>query len=405
MQECDDICAITERLDKLFHNEKESYTIFLARRDNSAQQLLDLLQDLLDYGPNLAPTTRRRLFKALIRLSGDSKRHPRCCPLTDLTQGEHIGGGSFSDVYKGVLCRQSVAIKRMRVFGNRNIDQVLREFGREALIWRQLSHPNLLPFFGLYYFEKRLCLVSPWMENGDIRTLLRKETCSTNRLLSFILDVALGLEHLHDEGIVHGDLKADNIFVTPSLRACIADFGLSSIITTISSIQFTDSANRARGGTVRYQAPELHQGGHNDLCSDIYAFACVTYELLTGKPPFPDLHMDSAVIDAVLKGRRPSQPTSCSGTPSLDSLWNLLENCWAGLPEMRPTALQIVEQLVGPVIQATTTQFTTDWDHTFTSRFRRSLQGQPSLPSVTEVERMIFGYGSFQIALWPNRMD
>jgi hypothetical protein len=60
---------------------------------------------------------------------------------------------------------------------------------------------------------------------------------------------------------------------------------------------------------------------------------------------------------------------------------------------MRPTASQIVERLVGPPVQATTISFTTDWDDKFTSKFRRSLQAQPLLPSVTQLERMLFGDG------------
>jgi serine/threonine protein kinase len=74
-------------------------------------------------------------------------------------------------------------------------------------------------------------------------------------------------------------VSQDNIFTTPSRKACIADFGLSSIITSISSIPFTHSSRRAQGGTARYQAPELHLGGHNDQKSDIYGFACVVYEV------------------------------------------------------------------------------------------------------------------------------
>ncbi|KAJ7278643.1 hypothetical protein C8J57DRAFT_1059860, partial [Mycena rebaudengoi] len=70
-----------------------------------------------------------------------------------------------------------------------------------------------------------------------------------------------------------------NIFITPSRRVCIADFGLSSIINSVSSIQFTNSSKPTQGGTIRYQAPELHQGGHSDLHSDIYAFVGVAYEV------------------------------------------------------------------------------------------------------------------------------
>ncbi|KAJ7039445.1 kinase-like domain-containing protein [Mycena alexandri] len=386
-----DICALIERLDKLFHLEKEAYTKFLACRGAAAQQLLDLLQDLLDYDVDPATIDTRRLFKALIRLSANSKLYPRCLTLTGLKQKRLVAGGSFGDVYKGLLCDQKVAVKMMRVFKKSDIETILKEFGKEALIWRQLSHPNLLPFFGLYYFQQRLCLVSPWMENGHLRVFLEGKWYDTDYLLSLILDVALGLQYLHDKGVVHGDLKGDNIFVTSSRRACIADFGLSSIITSVSSIQFTNSSKPTQGGTVRYQAPELLQGGHSDLHSDIYAFAGVAYEILTGTPPFPDLRMDGAVINAVLAGHRPPQPKSCSGTPSLDALWNLLQNCWEKEPATRPTAAQIVQRLMHPDIRATKTQSTTDWDNLFTSRLRRHLASRRPLPSFSKFERIIYG--------------
>ncbi|KAF7360494.1 Protein kinase domain-containing protein [Mycena venus] len=359
---------ICEWLDDLFHREKEWYTKFLACRGGSAQQLVDLLQDLLDYDPNLSTKRRRRLSKALIRLSCDSKLHPRCLTLPDLENGRQaVAGGSFGDIYRGFLGGRSVAIKMMRLFQQSDIDILLKAFAREALIWRQLCHPNVLPFFGLYYCERRLCLVSPWMEKGHIRAFLKKESYDTDRLLSLTLDVALGLEHLHDQGIVHGDLKGDNIYITPSGRACIADFGLSSIITSLSSAQFTNSSEQNRGGTVRYQAPELLCGEHNDPRSDIYAFACVVYEMLTGKPPFPELRTDGAVIKTVL------------------------DDCWEEQPAARPTAAHIVKLLMGVAIMAKKTLLSPDWDDKFTSRFRRQFLDQQPLPSVLELERMILG--------------
>ncbi|KAF7341506.1 Protein kinase domain-containing protein [Mycena venus] len=246
---------------KLKHRHRER-----ACRGASAQWLLDLLQDV-----SFSNCLRKRLL---------TNSTPRCFPLTGLKQERLVAGGSFGNVYTGFLCGQSVTVEMMRIFEQSDIDVLLKEFGREALIWRQLSHPNLLPFYGLYYFQNRLCLVLPWMENGHIRAFLKKKTYDTDFLLSRILDIALGLQHLHAEGVVHGDLKGDNIFVTPSHRACIADFGLSSIIASLSSIQLTNSSKRTQGGTIRYQAPELHRGGHNDQCSDIYSFACVVYEVV-----------------------------------------------------------------------------------------------------------------------------
>ncbi|KAJ7646878.1 hypothetical protein FB45DRAFT_734384 [Roridomyces roridus] len=181
------IVNICERLNKFFR-DKEAYSKFLACRGESAQQLLDLLQDLLDRDLDPDTTNRGRIFKALIRLSRDSKLHPQCLKLTGLKETQLVAGGTFSDVHKGSLCGQNVAIKMMRVFVESDIDALLKEFSREALIWRQLCHPNLLPFFGLYYLHGRLCLVSPWMENGQLRAFLNNRSCDTDRLLSLVSD-------------------------------------------------------------------------------------------------------------------------------------------------------------------------------------------------------------------------
>jgi hypothetical protein len=71
-----------------------------------------------------------------------------------------------------------------------------------------------------------------------------------------------------------------------------------------------------------------------------------------------------------------------------------MQSCWHQQIEMRPTASRIVERLVGPSIGAKTTSSTTDWDDESTSKFRRSLQAAPLLPSVTQIERMLFGDGN-----------
>lgn len=201
-----------------------------------------------------------------------------------------------------------------------------------------------------------------------------------------------------------------NILVTPSRRACIADFGLSSIA-NVMTLRFTHSTVYARGGTARYQSPELLRGEGQHYGSDVYAFACVCYEvrqtlvnlfprnhnvvrqILTGNVPFHEFLNDMAVILQVVEGKRPSRPMSCSGTSEVDSLWELLQNCWDSNAEMRPNAPQIVERLVIPAIGAKTTSSTTDWDDKSTSKFRSVLQTQSLLPTVTQIKRMIFGDG------------
>ncbi|KAJ7852009.1 kinase-like domain-containing protein, partial [Mycena leptocephala] len=218
----------------------------------------------------------------------------------------------------------------------------LKKFGREALIWRQLSHPNLLPFFGLYVLDNRLCLISPWMDNGDLKDFLSKSSGTNMDRISLIVDVAMGLEYLHKERVVHGDLKAANILVSPSSRACITDFGLSSIVDEL-SLKMTFSSHSGRAGTLRYQAPELLSNvSSNHFGSDVYAFACVCYEILTGKAPFFEVSNEAAIIYKVtVEGARPSRLAVISS----GDLWLLLEECWHKTSDSRPSMTRIIQQL------------------------------------------------------------
>ncbi|KAJ7790541.1 kinase-like domain-containing protein, partial [Mycena olivaceomarginata] len=374
--------------------DSESYKSVLACRDDVAQLLLDLLQDLLDSLPE--SSARPRLSKALERLSRASGLHPTCFPLTGLVKvGQQVAAGGFGDIWQGLVRGQSVSVKIMRLFRDADTRDALREFGREALIWRQLSHPNLLPFFGLYYLENRLCLVSPWMSNGHIIEFLRNAPPDTDRV-SLMLDVAMGVKYLHENHIVHGDLKGMNVLVTPSCRACVADFGLASIAEAV-TLRFTHSTASPKGGTARYQAPELLSTEiPNHFGSDVYAFGSVCYEILTGKAPFFEISRDIIVIIKVLEGLRPSRPDTI---PVDHDLWRLLQDCWQATPGDRPNISQIIQRLISP-IKAKPADAVADWDESISSRSRRSLQEWPLLPSITAIERRIFGNGVF----WHARM-
>jgi hypothetical protein len=122
----------------------------------------------------------------------------------------------------------------------------------------------------------------------------------------------------------------------------------------------------------------------------------ITSQILTGQVPFHEIFNDMTVMFMIVEGKRPSQPLGCSGTTALESLWELLQNCWEGKAEMRPTTGKIVQRLIGPGIRATTSS-TTNWDNAFTSKFRRTLQAQHLLPSVTKIEGMIFGDGELNL--------
>ncbi|KAJ7816916.1 kinase-like domain-containing protein [Mycena olivaceomarginata] len=356
-----DILCVCAQFASIFFDLKASQNICKAPNDH-IQQLLDLLQDLLDYRL-LNPLIHSVLLKGLLKFSKKLKRYPRCFALRDLRlAGDPVAAGSFGDIWKTQFHRETVCVKVMRVYEEGDIEALLKGFHHEALIWRQLAHPNVLPFLA----RPRLCLVSPWMENGNVSSYLKRDPAGCNRL-TLVLDVALGLEYLHGLNLVHGDLKGLNVLVTHSGRAVLADFGLSSVVTD-SKIAIFSASTVKTGGTTRWQAPELLYGGRTNLASDVYALACVFYEIFTGTIPFSEL-LEVAVILRVIQGDRPKQHPGISA-----SIWNLMMECWETKPSDRPSAVHIVSRLRDCSIGAVQNDAALDWDRWYTAEFRSSLQ-------------------------------
>ncbi|KAF7349098.1 hypothetical protein MVEN_01431900 [Mycena venus] len=336
-----DILCICAQFASIFDSEA-SQSLCKAPNDYT-QKLLDLLQDLLDY-PLLNPSIHSVLLRGLLKLSKKLKQYPRCFTLRHLQlAGNPVAAGSFGDIWKTQFHKEIVCVKVMRVYEEGDIEALLKGFHHEALIWRQLAHPNILPFFGVYFSQEA-----------------RSQLC-------LALDVALGLEYLHGQNFVHGDLKGLNVLVTRSGRAVLADFGLSSVVMDSKIVVFSSSSAKT-GGTMRWQAPELFHGGRTNLASDVYALACVFYEIFTGTIPFYEL-TEVAVMFRVVQGDRPKQHPSITA-----SIWNIMMECWKTEPKDRPSAVYIVSRLRDHSIGAVQNDAALDWDRWHTAKFRSSLQ-------------------------------
>ncbi|KAJ6532126.1 kinase-like domain-containing protein [Mycena vulgaris] len=273
--------------------------------------------------------------------------------VTNCDEQPTFTGGS-SDIYSASYRGQRVALKRMRTFQVNTYSKskdICLQFCREALVWLTLRHENILPLIGIdrETFPLYFCMVSPWMSNGTVLEYLRDRYSHTdvdrhadvNRLL---LQVARGLGYLHSLNVVHGDLRGMNILVSDNQDACLADFGLTSIITA-STID-TFSTNYA--GCTRWMAPELLQPSDfgderfaRTPASDVYAFACVCLELHTGRSPFSDIAHEMAVIVKVIDGNRPARPA----TSMSDDLWALVTAAWAQNLHDRPDIKTIIRSM------------------------------------------------------------
>ncbi|KAH8099662.1 kinase-like domain-containing protein, partial [Cristinia sonorae] len=291
---------------------------------------------------------RHVLRRLLVKICRDTESLPATLFLNDIKcdSFHSVAGGSFADIYHADYDGSRVALKRLRVFQadpSHRAEQ-FKAFCREALVWRQLRHPYVLSFLGVdtKTFEPSglHCMVSPWMENGSISDLIAKQDGSIGRwvLDKWVYEIAEGLSYLHDERVVHGDLRGANILVDSKFSIKLSDFGLA---------KFADASTASWGthtaGALRWMAPEVLSGLTATFASDVYSFGCVCSELYTSRRPFSHVTNDAHVVFQIIKGARPEMP-AITGRYA-DILRPLVITCWNGSPSTRPNAKVLADTL------------------------------------------------------------
>ncbi|KXN84740.1 Serine/threonine-protein kinase HT1 [Leucoagaricus sp. SymC.cos] len=260
------------------------------------------------------------------------------------TQGGPLEGGGFGNIFKGALVGQTVCVKTVRIGGQ---TAILRAHAKELVLGAHMSHRNILPFYGIYIPSESMPsvgIVSPWITNGDLRGYLTKYP-DTPRL-PFILDIISGLEYLHSLDIVHGDLKAKNVLVSDTGHAMLADFGISQVVVT-AAVQ-----SQYGTGTFRWKAPELLLETRAPFTkeSDIWAFGCTGYEVLTGEIPFCEIMNDFQVVLALHRDETPQRISFADPHGALEEheerIWELLKVCWSRDPRRRTTSFEIKNAVV-----------------------------------------------------------
>ncbi|KAH7923893.1 kinase-like protein [Leucogyrophana mollusca] len=325
--------------------DQQRRKLLLGQRGPHAQSLLDLMQKLLDSFD--LDNVRSILIRILVELSKRSGLYPQRLLLPNIKiRGDQVDGGTFGDVWKGDFDGRLVAVKKMRVFGSRDVQALMKAYSKEAVLWAQLSNPYVLPFCGVCCMNEpspRVCLVSPWMDNGNLVQYLQDNPKADR--LQLMQDIALGLEYLHSFSlpVIHGDLKGLNVLITSSPRACIADFGLS-IIAEDSNIHFTVTATSNAQGSTPWMAPELFdhinpERRRKSRASDVYAFGCVGYEIYAGRPPFSEF----PPMMAFMRNLQLLRPAS---TELDDAIWEIIEKCRDTNPASRPNMSDVVQQLL-----------------------------------------------------------
>jgi serine/threonine protein kinase len=210
---------------------------------------------------------------------------------------EKIGGGTFGEVWKAhhhVWTDQLVAIKIP------TDPQYVRNLQREGAAVHGLLHPNIVRAIGFDPYADPAYLTMEYVPGTSLRPLIKERKLSIEQSIAVMRQVLNGLEYAHNQGLVHRDVKPENILVHQRTAGegygvdglvKVTDFGLgrAATSTAVGSIVYSASLNDAAGkeiaGTLDYMAPEQRGGGEIDRRADLYACGVVLYELLTGERP------------------------------------------------------------------------------------------------------------------------
>jgi len=211
-----------------------------------------------------------------------------------------LGAGGMGEVYraKDTRLNREVAVKVLPAAVAEDAERLAR-FKREAQVLAALNHPNIAAIYGLDEAEGKQFLVLELVEGEDLSEHLKKGRIPVLEALAIARQIAEALAEAHDKGIVHRDLKPANVKLTHDGKVKVLDFGLAKAIvgenpssgptSTPTILPTMTTAGTAIGmilGTAAYMSPEQARGKHVDRRTDVWAFGCVLFEMLTGERAF-----------------------------------------------------------------------------------------------------------------------
>ncbi|KAK8852781.1 hypothetical protein M9Y10_017771 [Tritrichomonas musculus] len=270
-----------------------------------------------------------------------------------------VGEGTFGKVFlaQNNSDDQLYAAKVIKTDGSFNgHDQMI--FMRESLILQKLNHPGILKFKGINFqsFQDPTqfspSIITEYLPNGSLKSILskahKKKWTNTKKYINLI-GIAHAMKYLHSHKVIHRDLKPENILEDDNYYPRVSDFGLSRCFTD----SFTSNQKMAMTGgigTPVYMAPELFNGEEQYSPKvDVYAFAMLAYEIVTGKVPFKELSKVTAITLGfkICGGYRPPFPDDIS-----PKIADLITRCWNPKDTERPNFDSIFNELTNDLFMA-----------------------------------------------------
>ncbi len=229
---------------------------------------------------------------------------------------EKLGEGGMGVVYKAhdQELDRFVALKFLPNYLTSDATEKER-FYHEARAASALNHPNVTTIYEIKEFEDRLYLAMEFIEGKTLKRLLEHDPPSIKKVLDIAIQVCEGLSAAHEKGVVHRDIKSDNIMLTSKGQVKIMDFGLAKVK---GATKLTKAGSTI--GTAAYMSPEQAQGEEIDHRSDIFSFGVVLYELLTTKLPFRGEHQAALMYSLINEEPQPIARFNENISPDLERI-------------------------------------------------------------------------------------
>ncbi|WP_226703993.1 serine/threonine-protein kinase [Microbulbifer elongatus] len=255
-----------------------------------------------------------------------------------------LGAGGMGVVYlaEDLKLHRQVAIKQLKEDGaSQNARDRIQQ---EARLLAQLNHPNIVALHDVLEDQGNIALVMEYIEGTTLRAWMRERTPSLQQKLSLLMQICQGLNEAHNLGIIHRDLKSDNILITENAKgepiAKITDFGIAKS-QQLDEKTLTEANQLA--GTITAMSPEQILGNPLDARSDLFSLGTIAFELLCGSRPF-EKHEGGALAMANRITSEPHIPPQQAWAEIPEPLAILLDKLLAKDPAQRPQSAQIVYQ-------------------------------------------------------------
>ena len=239
-----------------------------------------------------------------------------------------------------------VAIKRLRPDA-RISEERRQRFRREARLAAGLDHPAIVRVYDLLHDDGVECIVMEYVEGSTVRKLVKSGPIPIRFVLEIGMSISGALALAHENGIVHRDLKSENILIMPTGQPKVTDFGIAKQLLTDEG-SLTKSAVLL--GTCRAMAPEQALAKEVDHRSDLFSFGILLYEMLAAQSPFEDKN-DLVTLQRITTKPHPPLRDFCPKAPK--ALCTLVDELLAKSPADRPQAAQdVISRLSAIAIQA-----------------------------------------------------